>query len=64
MPIASAHQPDGGEFTGKRILVTGGTKGAGKAIVDRLLKGGATVITTARSEPPAWSINGEPPVRA
>jgi len=40
-----------GEFTGKRVLVTGGTKGAGKAIADRFLQGGATVAITARSAP-------------
>jgi NAD(P)-dependent dehydrogenase (short-subunit alcohol dehydrogenase family) len=40
------------EFSGKRILVTGGTKGAGKAIADRFLRGGATVAITARSAPP------------
>jgi len=39
------------EFAGKRVLVTGGTKGAGKAIADRFRLGGATVITTARSAP-------------
>jgi len=39
------------EFSGKRVLVTGGTKGAGKAIADRFLQGGATVIITARSSP-------------
>jgi len=36
------------EFSGKRVLVTGGTAGIGKAIVSRLLDGGAKVITTAR----------------
>lgn len=39
------------EFAGKRVLVTGGTRGTGKAIVDRLTAGGAMVLTTARSVP-------------
>ncbi len=39
------------EFTGKRVLVTGGTKGIGRAIATHLLKAGATVVTTARSIP-------------
>ncbi len=39
------------EFTGKRVLVTGGTKGAGKSMADRFRRGGATVIITARSGP-------------
>lgn len=36
------------EFQGKRILVTGGTKGQGAAIVKRFILSGARVITTAR----------------
>lgn len=39
------------ELSGKIALVTGGTKGAGKAIADRLLNAGATVIITARNAP-------------
>jgi hypothetical protein len=39
------------KFAGKRVLVTGGTEGAGKAIADRFLRGGATVAITARSAP-------------
>jgi NAD(P)-dependent dehydrogenase (short-subunit alcohol dehydrogenase family) len=39
------------ECTGKRALVTGGTRGMGEAIVHRLSGSGATVVTTARSTP-------------
>lgn len=39
------------ELAEKIALVTGGTKGAGRAIADRLLKAGATVIITARNQP-------------
>ena len=39
------------EFAGKRVLVTGGTKGIGAAVVKRLATGGARVLTTARSLP-------------
>lgn len=40
------------EFKGKRILVTGGTKGMGEAIVRRFTLSGATVATTARAPLP------------
>jgi NAD(P)-dependent dehydrogenase (short-subunit alcohol dehydrogenase family) len=47
-----SHTREAADFNGRRILVTGGTKGIGEAIVERLMRGGARVITTARSLPP------------
>jgi NAD(P)-dependent dehydrogenase (short-subunit alcohol dehydrogenase family) len=41
---------DPSEFTGKRVVVTGGTRGAGAATIRRFAAGGAKVITAARSE--------------
>jgi NAD(P)-dependent dehydrogenase (short-subunit alcohol dehydrogenase family) len=40
---------DSTEFTGKRVLVSGGTKGLGRSTVERFLAGGARVITAARA---------------
>jgi len=40
------------ELAGKTALVTGGTKGIGKAIADQLASNGATVIVTARNPLP------------
>lgn len=39
---------DSTEFAGKRVLISGGTRGLGRATVDRFLAGGARVITSAR----------------
>ncbi|WP_343706287.1 SDR family oxidoreductase [Flavobacterium sp.] len=39
------------ELSSKIALVTGGTKGTGRAIAERLLQAGATVIITARNAP-------------
>jgi NAD(P)-dependent dehydrogenase (short-subunit alcohol dehydrogenase family) len=52
MSSASRFSFDPAEFAGKRILVTGGTKGMGEAIVRRLVASGARVATTARSPLP------------
>lgn len=42
---------DPDEFAGTRVLVSGGTKGAGRATVHRFRAGGARVITAARETP-------------
>lgn len=41
--------PDPTELAGKRAFVTGGSRGIGAAVVQRLLDGGARVVTTART---------------
>lgn len=51
MTASSKIISNGNEFTGKRILVTGGTKGIGEAIVNRLVAGGGLVLATARTVP-------------
>ena len=40
-----------GELSGKRVLVTGGTRGMGEATVKLLRDAGAEVMITARSTP-------------
>lgn len=40
------------DFTGKRVVVTGGTQGTGRAAVARMVAGGARVVTAARSAAP------------
>src|SRR5260221_11197593 len=54
----SSKTADEKEFQGKRILVTGGTRGIGAAIGDRLAAGGGQVITTGRSMQSITSPNG------
>lgn len=52
-----------GSLVGRRALVTGGTKGTGAAVAERLRGAGATVIVTARSRP-AHHPEGEPFIAA
>lgn len=44
-----AHMTSSAEFAGKRILVSGGTRGIGRAIVERFIAGGGKVLASARS---------------
>lgn len=46
------------EFSGKRVFVTGGSKGAGEAMVRRFAAGGARVATTARTAPEVSDLPG------
>ncbi|WP_397385167.1 SDR family oxidoreductase [Prosthecobacter sp.] len=48
---APTFKGDPTEFAGKRVFVSGGTKGAGEAMVRRLAAAGAEVITAARTAP-------------
>ena len=45
---------DRDRLDGRRALVTGGSKGSGKAVVERLREMGADVWTTARSMPEGY----------
>jgi NAD(P)-dependent dehydrogenase (short-subunit alcohol dehydrogenase family) len=47
--MALSHLDLSTEFAGRRVLVTGGSRGIGAAVAQRLLDAGAIVVVTARS---------------
>jgi len=51
--MTAAHEftVDPHEFDGSRVLVTGGSKGVGQAVVARMREAGARVLTTTRRGP-------------
>jgi NAD(P)-dependent dehydrogenase (short-subunit alcohol dehydrogenase family) len=53
MAVSYPYTVAGDEFKGKHVLITGGTKGMGEAMVRRFILSGAAVATTARSPLPA-----------
>ena len=59
MSTKSNNHFEANELSGKRVLVTGGTKGMGEAIVERLARAGATVVATARTKPDGFSATSE-----
>ena len=48
-----------GEFSGKLVLVTGGSRGIGEAIVDGFVEGGGSVIATAATDEGLELINAK-----
>jgi NAD(P)-dependent dehydrogenase (short-subunit alcohol dehydrogenase family) len=51
LPVTESFPIDNSEFENKRILITGGSRGMGAAMVDRFLAGGAKVAAVARTKP-------------
>lgn len=51
MTVHQRFRVDPTEFAGRRVVVTGGTKGAGAAVAARFAAAGAKTLTAARSAP-------------
>ena len=51
MTVHQRFRVDPTEFAGRRVVVTGGTKGAGAAVAARFAAAGAKTLAAARSAP-------------
>ena len=58
MDSASRFSYDPAEFAGKRVLVTGGTEGMGRAIVQRLRRQWCDGCNDCTFVPPGWANGG------
>jgi len=56
--ISAGSDAAGIDYTGKVVVVTGGTKGIGRVITERFLEWGAQVMTCGRSEPESLPSGG------
>jgi len=56
-----AHLPGGGDVTGKRVVVTGASRGLGRLLAHAFSQGGARVALVARTERDLKEVAGELP---